>query len=179
MNITAHFADHELRCQCRRHGKQQLCNVHPRLLSLAEKVRDLLRTPMIVTSCCRCPAHNADPDVKGSPTSKHITTEKQPSRAMDFKAKGMTPPLAFDAIVREWACGGLGELGGIGLYDTFIHIDTAKAEDGHLRVWDERKTRTSEQSEIIGKLIEDLRGLATQRPATVINRLIITLNEWR
>lgn len=177
--LSPHFADYELQCKCKRHRGNPLCNVSPRLLMLAERVRDVLKTPMIVTSCCRCPAHNADPDVKGSPTSKHITTDKQPSRAMDFKAKGMTPSLAFDTIIREWACGGLGELGGIGLYDTWLHIDTAKAEDGHLRVWDERKKKTTADSEILGQLVEDLRGLTTQRPAAVINRLCIALNEWR
>ena len=158
MNVFPHFADYELRCQCRRHKDKQLCNVSPRLGMLAERLRDVLKTPMIVTSCCRCPAHNADPDVKG---------------------KGMSPSLAFDTIIREWACGGLVELGGIGLYDTFIHIDTAKDEDGHLRVWDERKKKTTTDSEILGQLVEDLRGLTTQRPAAVINRLCIALNEWR
>lgn len=179
MNITPHFADYELRCKCHRHGNEPLCNVSPRLLMLAEKVREVLGTPMVVTSCCRCPAHNADPDVKGSPSSKHICTPTQPSRAMDFKAKDMRPSLAFDLIIRDWACGGLSELGGIGLYDTWLHIDIAKAEDGHLRVWDSRKTKTATDREVLGQLVEDLRGLTTARPALVINRLCIALNEWR
>lgn len=177
MNVFPHFADYELRCQCRRHKDKQLCNVSPRLGMLAERVRDVLKTPMIVTSCCRCAAHNKE--VGGSPTSKHLCSETQPARAMDFKAKGMSPSLALDTIIREWACGGLGELGGIGLYDTFVHIDTGKAEDGHLRVWDERKKKTTTDSEILGQLVEDLRGLTTQRPAAVINRLCIALNDWR
>ena len=175
--LSPHFADYELQCKCHRHKNKPLCNVSPRLLMLSERVRDELKTPMIPTSCCRCPEHNKE--VGGSPTSKHITTDKQPSRAMDFKAKGMISVLAFDAIVRDWACGGLGELGGIGLYDTFVHIDTAKAEDGHLRVWDERKKKTTADSEILGQLVEDLRGLTSARPAAVINRLCIALNEWR
>ena len=174
---SPHFADHELACKCAKHAKERKYYVSPRLLMLAERVRDVLKTPMIVTSCCRCPEHNRA--VGGSPTSKHIFTDTQPSRAMDFKAKGMIPSLAFDTIIREWACGGLGELGGIGLYDTWLHIDTAKAEDGHLRVWDERKKKTTADSEILGQLVEDLRALTTQRPAAVINRLCIALNEWR
>ena len=176
-NPSPHFADYEVACKCAKHAKGVYYYVSPRLLMLAEKVRDVLRTPMIVTSCCRCPEHNKT--VGGSPTSKHIFTDTQPTRAMDFKAKGMVPSLAFDFIVRDWACGGLSELGGIGLYDTWLHIDTAKAEDGHLRVWDERKKKTTADSEILGQLVEDLRGLTTQRPAAVINRLCIALNEWR
>lgn len=177
MRPSPHFADYELQCKCKRHGDKPLCNVSPRLLMLAEKVRDVLGTPMIVKSCCRCAPHNKEEG--GSPTSKHICDEKTPARALDFKAKGMTPSLAFDTIIREWACGRLSELGGIGLYDTIVHIDTAKADDGHLRVWDNRNTKTAEQQEILGQLVEDLRNLTTARPASVINRLCIAINSWR
>lgn len=142
MNLSAHFTDSELRCKCKRHKDKQLCNVDRHLLSLAEQVRSLLKVPMVVTSCCRCPAHNTDPDVKGSPTSKHITTETQPARAMDFRPQHSLSPLrAYNTIVKAWRDGKLPELGGIGLYDTFLHIDTAKAADGHLRTWDERKKK--------------------------------------
>jgi len=137
MNLTSHFADFELRCQCKRHKEKPLCNVAPRLLSLAEKVRDILKVPMIVTSCCRCPEHNKE--VGGSPASKHICTQSQPARAMDFKPKNTPPIVAYNAIVKAYRDGRLNELGGIGLYDWGIHIDIAKAADGHLRTWDYRK----------------------------------------
>ena len=180
VKLSPHFADYELKCKCHRHKDNPLCNVSPRLLMLAEKVRDVVKLPMIVRSCCRCVAHNSDPDVKGSPTSKHLCSESLPARAMDFRAKGLTPCQTFSFIIRAWAGGGLSELGGIGLYDTFVHIDTAKAEDGHLRVWDDRKKKTAEESEIIGDLIAYLSPLEhTERPAAVINRLILTINEWR
>ena len=136
MNLSLHFADYELRCQCKRHKEQPLCDVAPRLLSLAEKVRDILTVPMIVTSCCRCPEHNKE--VGGSPASKHICTPSQPARAMDFKPKNTEPIVAYNAIVKAYHDGRLNELGGIGLYDWGLHIDIAKAADGHLRTWDYR-----------------------------------------
>lgn len=139
MKLSPHFADYELCCRCRRHKEGPLCNVSPRLLMLAEKVREVLKTPMIVTSCCRCAGHNAE--VGGSPTSKHIATDKHPARAMDFKPKDTPPLVAYNAIVKAYQDGRLNELGGIGLYDWGIHIDTAKAADGHLRQWDYRSTK--------------------------------------
>jgi len=137
MNLTAHFADYELQCKCRRHRDRQLCNVDRQLLDLAERVRGILKVPMIVTSCCRCPEHNAESG--GSPTSKHICTPTQPARAMDFRPQhSLSPAAAYNAIVKAWRDGRLSELGGIGLYDWGLHIDTAKAADGHLRTWDYR-----------------------------------------
>ena len=139
MNLTAHFADYELRCKCHRHKDKQLCNVSPRLLSLAERVRDILKTPLVVTSCCRCPEHNKDSG--GSPNSKHICTPTLPARAMDIKPRNMSSLTAYNAIMKAYQSGRIDELGGIGLYDSFIHIDIFKAADGHLRTWDERTRR--------------------------------------
>lgn len=60
---------------------------------------------------------------------------------MDFKPQGMTPGDAYKKITRAWNEGRLNELGGVGLYDSFVHIDTGKAADGHLRTWDERSVK--------------------------------------
>lgn len=40
-----------------------------------------------------------------------------------------------DMVLRAHAVGQLPFLGGLGLYPTFIHVDTHKAADGHLRRW--------------------------------------------
>lgn len=136
--LSPHFADYELKCRCARHRKEPYCYVSPRLLSLAEAVRDVLGTPMIPTSCCRCVAHNAD--VGGVENSYHIGTPSQGARAMDFKPKNLTQLDAYNAIVKAWTKNLLTALGGIGIYKTFIHIDTGTTSDGHLRTWDERDT---------------------------------------
>lgn len=124
-----HFAAHELKCKC----GCGLCNPKDELLDLAEKVRHILGdVPMYVTSCCRCEKHNKK--VGGSPTSKHLT-----GRAMDFQVTAMSVFCAYAKIVTAWELGKLPELGGIGLYvkKNFIHIDTFRAADGHLRKWRE------------------------------------------
>lgn len=125
-----HFTRRELECHC----GCGLCNPTDELLSLAEKVRHVLAdVPMVVNSCCRCKAHNTR--VGGSPTSKHLT-----GRALDFVPKRVPIREAYLKIVGAWLAKQLPELGGIGIYDTFLHIDTAKAADGHLRTWDSRST---------------------------------------
>lgn len=136
--LSPHFSAVECRCQCSRHKDGDYCYVSPRLLTLAEKIRSVAGV-MTVHSCCRCPAHNAE--VGGVKASKHVGTPDSPARAMDFHVKGSTPLAVYTAILKAYAAGELPELGGIGLYDAFVHIDTAKAADGHLRKWDYRKRK--------------------------------------
>ena len=128
--LSAHFRRAELACRC----GCGLLNVSPTLLQLAEKVRAILQTPMIVTSGTRCVSHNAS--VGGSPTSKHLQ-----GLAMDFYCRTLSPTAVYNAVVKAWHDGKLPELGGVGLYDWGVHIDIAKAPDGHLRTWDRREAR--------------------------------------
>ena len=51
----------------------------------------------------------------------------------------MSPVAVYNGVVKAWHDGKLPELGGVGLYDWGVHIDIAKAPDGHLRRWDRRK----------------------------------------
>ena len=125
--LSPHFTDDELRCpHC---GKYRIT---PGLLKLVEKVRSILGDkPMIVHSAYRCSAHNAE--VGGKPNSRHTKGE-----AMDFHVTGMPPAQIYICLTSAWQHGELAELGGIGLYDWGVHIDTAKAANGHLRQWDNR-----------------------------------------
>lgn len=125
--LSPHFSLDECKCPC-----CGLLNVSPRLLDLAEKVRSILQTPMIVTSGTRCVSHNAR--VGGSPTSKHLQ-----GLAMDFYCRTLSPTAVYNAVVKAWHDGKLPELGGVGLYDWGVHIDVHHAQDGHLRRWDRRK----------------------------------------
>lgn len=136
--LSAHFTVEECKCKCKRHVGDY-CYVQPKLLVLVEKIRAILKTPLEVNSCCRCPDHNREE--KGSPTSKHITLPLNPSRAMDIKPRHMSALTAYNEIMKAYQSGQLEELGGIGIYDSFVHVDTAKAADGHLRKWDERTKR--------------------------------------
>lgn len=122
--LSPHFSLDECKCRC----GCGLCSVTPQLLDLAEKVRNILQTPMIVTSGTRCVSHNAR--VGGSPTSKHLQ-----GLAMDFFCRTLSPTAVYNAILSRYIKGYLPELGGMGLYKSFVHIDAYHAEDGHLRLW--------------------------------------------
>ena len=122
--MSEHFKKSELACRCG-------CGfdaASDALITLAEAVRNVLGCPMIVHCCCRCASHNKV--VGGSATSKHLTGD-----AMDFHTSAYTPQEAYDMIISAYEDGKLPLLGGIGLYSWGIHIDTAKASDGHLRRW--------------------------------------------
>lgn len=126
---SKHFSEKELSCKC-----CGLNNVTPELLELAEVCRAILDVPMIVHCASRCPKHNAE--VGGVENSTHIQ-----GKAMDFHAKGLSHSAVYK-VLRDWhSMGRLPLLGGIGLYDWGVHIDTGKATDGHLRTWDGRSGR--------------------------------------
>lgn len=129
--LSPHFAKDECACRC----GCGLCNATPRLLMMAEKIRDLLGEPMIVRSVCRCAEHNAKTP-GASPTSKHLA-----GKAMDFYCRRLSPLAVYNVVAKAWYDGRLPELGGVGLYDWGVHVDIAKAADGHLRTWDRRKVR--------------------------------------
>lgn len=124
MKPSAHFTSTELRCPC-----CQKVHVEPVLLTLVEKIRSILGDiPMYPTSVYRCPEHNRE--IGGSPNSKHML-----GLAMDFQLKDMAYAEAVKRIEAAYTAGKLPELGGIGRYPNFIHVDAWKASDGHLRRW--------------------------------------------
>lgn len=123
--ITPHFKRRELQCKC----GCGLCEPTVEFLELIEHVREILDVPMYVHSACRCRRHNAI--VGGSPNSKHMS-----GQALDFDCGNRLSPVAiYNILLAKYIHGELSELGGMGLYKTFVHIDCYHAEDGHLRLW--------------------------------------------
>ena len=123
--ITLHFKQRELQCKC----GCGLCEPTAEFLELIEHVREILDVPMYVHSAQRCRRHNAA--VGGSPNSKHMS-----GQALDFDCGSRLSPVAiYNILLAKYIHGELPELGGMGLYKTFVHIDCWHAEDGHLRLW--------------------------------------------
>jgi hypothetical protein len=60
---------------------------------------------------------------------------------MEGRAADIRPRWAADIpklhllVYRMWKRGNLPQLGGLGFYTGWIHVDTAQAPDGHLRQW--------------------------------------------
>lgn len=98
---------------------------------LADKIRDAWQEPVRVVSGYRSREYNAK--VGGSKKSMH----------MEFRAMDLTPAngqVAMFTAIAEQIVAAERRAGlniGLGLYDTFIHIDTS-APTGRNRTWDER-----------------------------------------
>jgi uncharacterized protein YcbK (DUF882 family) len=114
---------------------------HHRLVILtADPIRRMWGGPLVVVSCYRTPEYNDALEKAGhhvASSSQHVT-----GNAVDLQPRavaGMDTVLDLhDMVLRAHAVGQLPELGGLGLYDGWIHVDTHKAADGHLRRWNMR-----------------------------------------
>lgn len=98
---------------CRHCGKLELAK------GFAEKLKELrldFGQPMIVTSCCRCAAHNLA--VKGKPGSYHLSSNSRAGGAcaVDIKRQGYEydKDLIITALNKGWSAG---------IGKTFIHLD--------------------------------------------------------
>ncbi|MDW7746568.1 D-Ala-D-Ala carboxypeptidase family metallohydrolase [Halomonas sp.] len=105
--ISRHFKRAEFACSC----GCGFDTVDQGTLEILEAVRTHFGAPVIVTSGCRCPAHNAT--VGGVPNSQHVL-----GRAADIKVRNAAPLTVRDYIARHFPQASLG------LYATFVHVDT-------------------------------------------------------
>lgn len=74
-------------------------------------VREHFRSPVIVTSGCRCESHNRA--IGGATHSQHVL-----GRAADIQVKGVEPSEVQDWVEANYPSASVGR------YDTFTHIDT-------------------------------------------------------
>ena len=108
--ISSYFSRSEFACKC----GCGFDTVDTTLVHVLEYVRAAVRSPIIVTSGCRCLAHNTA--IGGSRGSKHMQ-----GRAADIKCPDVmweTLKDKVDHFMDGW--------GGVGYYQNqgFIHIDT-------------------------------------------------------
>jgi len=107
MKISPHFSRSEFACQCG-------CGwdtVDHELIEILEDVRFHFNAPVIITSGCRCEAHNSS--VGGAKDSYHIN-----GRAADFKVKDVHPDDVYEYLDFRW------DNIGLGLYKTWVHVDS-------------------------------------------------------
>jgi len=110
MNLSTHFTRREFSCHC----GCGFDDVDPRLIDGLETLRAALGSrPVIVNSGCRCQQHN-DAQPGSSADSQHVL-----GKAADIAVRGVSPEMvaAVASTVAVFAHGG------IGVYDTFTHVD--------------------------------------------------------
>lgn len=126
MQLTTNFNLNEWKCK---DGTPVPDEYIPNVIEVAKNLqvlRDYLKTPIIINSGYRTPAYNKK--VGGVPNSMHIF-----GKAADIRTAKYTPTQVRSAILELIDTGKIRDLG-IGFYDTFIHVDTARP-----RRWDYRK----------------------------------------
>lgn len=106
--------------------------VESRLIPLChvlERVREELGShPIGIISGFRSPEHNAA--IGGASASQHMQ-----GRAADIAVNGHTPEQVHAVILRLFHEGEI-EVGGLGVYASWVHVDTRpRPESGHLAQW--------------------------------------------
>lgn len=117
MKLSENFSRHEFACQC----GCGFDTVDTRLLSILQRIRDVILVSMDVLSGCRCRLHNES--VGGATNSQHLY-----ARAADVSADGVDPQVIADMAEQLGATG-------VGIYDSWVHIDT---RSGSKTYWDKR-----------------------------------------
>lgn len=113
-----HFTRAEFACKCG-------CGfdvVDAGLLSVLESIRARFSVPVTINSGARCQRHNKA--MGGRPDSMHLL-----GKAADIRVGGIAP-----GRVASWVEKTFPACYGVGIYDTFIHIDSRQAPAR----WDER-----------------------------------------
>lgn len=107
--LSDHFSREEFKCKC---GACNQDTVDSDLIKILEHIRVHFDVPVSINSGNRCPAYNNQ--IGGSQRSQHMY-----SRAADIVVKGYSPE-----EVAQVAESFMHNIGGIGIYETFTHIDT-------------------------------------------------------
>ena len=118
--MTKNFKIKEFECKC---GCDMPLEVYENIIKLASQLqflRDYTGRPITINSAYRCPEHNAK--VGGSKTSQHLL-----GKAADITIESLKPAEVY-ALIEELIDMGHMLQGGLGLYDTFVHIDIRKTK---------------------------------------------------
>jgi uncharacterized protein YcbK (DUF882 family) len=106
-DLSKHFNRSEFACKC----GCGFDTVDYELVNLLEDIREHFGQPVYINSACRCPMHNANEG--GASQSQHLK-----GRAADISVKDVDPSVVAGYVELN------GIVGGIGIYNSFTHIDT-------------------------------------------------------
>lgn len=106
--ISKDFNLQEFECTGKNHRHVR---VDEKLVEKLQELRNILKTPLIINSAYRCPERNKQ--VGGAENSQHLY-----GKAVDVSIENIDASIETIAEIAD-------ELGfdGIGLYNTFIHLD--------------------------------------------------------
>ena len=114
MRLTKNFSLEEFECKC---GCKMPADIEENIKELADNLqvlRDVIGR-IDLTNAYRCKEHNAD--VGGATNSQHIK-----GKAADIKSNTLSPS-EIASIIDDLMKSEKFKLGGIGIYNTFTHVD--------------------------------------------------------
>lgn len=117
---TKNFSSEDFQCKCGCGTNM----VSQKLINACQAIRDVFNLPIVVNSGTRCEKHNAQ--MGGVPNSYHC---------QGLAADLSSPELEPEEIM--YVARHVKAIGGIGIYDTFCHIDVREYKD-RKAYWDER-----------------------------------------
>jgi uncharacterized protein YcbK (DUF882 family) len=130
VRLSDHFDVQEFECMDGTPVPPELIvNARALCALVLEPLRRAWAGPIIVVSGYRTPAWNQG--VHGAAASTHLTAEGADVRPVHRGGVRNLHAMALDLRLR----GELPDLGGLGLYPGWVHLDIRKAPDGHLRRW--------------------------------------------
>jgi uncharacterized protein YcbK (DUF882 family) len=129
-DISDNFSRWEFECSCGCGFK----SVDIQLTYILEKIRNYFNRIVNVNCGCRCKNHNASLP-NSSPTSAHVQ-----GLAADIKVDDIEPEDVYDYVERIFEEEKI--TGGIGIYNTFVHVDISDGNGNELSKrpsrWDKR-----------------------------------------
>jgi uncharacterized protein YcbK (DUF882 family) len=117
-DLTEDFSRYEFACKC----GCGFAAVDTVLLATLQKMRKHFRSPVRITSGCRCPAHNATTP-GAAPNSYHTK-----GMAVDITVDGIQPGAVARYLDKQHP-----KLFGIGAYSGWVHFDV---RPDHYARWD-------------------------------------------
>ena len=115
MKLTCNFSMSEFECNC---GCKMPEDVKSNIIELADNLqvlRDFLDMPIKITNAYRCKSKNKS--VNGVKNSQHLV-----GKAADLQVFQLSPNEVANAV-SELMEKNLFKMGGLGLYNTFTHVD--------------------------------------------------------
>ena len=122
--LSANFKVSDFKCK----DGSDVILINPNLIPILEKIREHFGKPVNINSGYRTPSYNRKTQ-GAAKNSQHMY-----GNAADISIKGVTP-LEIYKWLRTWHTGGLG------LYDTFVHVDVRDLIGLRTETWDNRKSK--------------------------------------
>ena len=119
--ISAHFGVWEFKCK----DNSRVIVLSKALVELLEKVRVHFKRPVVINSGYRTVQYNSQLP-NSSPKSQHTL-----GKAADIRVTGVPPAIVYDYLNQLYP-----NSHGIGIYNTFVHVDVREKKSR----WDYRTT---------------------------------------